>query len=779
MKNKGLTENEVRERILEGKVNKEKSLNKSVRSIIINNACTLFNLVNLIFAILLLSVGSYKNMLFMGVVFSNLFIGIFQEIRAKRAVDKLSLLNAIHARVLRDDEWRSLSVDQVVIDDILMFKNGDQICADCAVLSGTVAVNEAFLTGESEPVTKSVGESLLKGSFVVLGECEAKATAVGESAYIATISKGAKKFVLAKSEIMDTLRTLIRIVAIAIFPIGIMLFIRQNSLVVHTNNAIVGIVAALIGMIPEGLMLLTSTVLAVSVIRLSKKSVLTRELNCIETLARVDTLCIDKTGTLTTGNLDVENTVLLDDSYEFSLESVLSAFVNASFDENPTIGAIRGRYGSCDTMKCIRFEPFSSSRKWSAATFDIGTFVFGAPDIIAKDETELLKRISDLSKKYRVLLLSYSPSAIEGSEFPKDLKPYALITLSDKIRESARPTIEYFMKQGVRIIVISGDSRATVQSVAEKVGVPDAHMSIDVSSLSDDELSSAANSFIIFARVRPEQKALILKSLKKSGRTVAMVGDGVNDVLALREADCSVGMASGSDAVKSIAQFCLIKSDFSAMPSVVSEGRRAINNIERSASLFLVKTIYSALIAVVFTLFPLQYPFIPIQLSLISTLTIGIPSFILALEPNTERVRGHFFRNVLKNALPSGITIFFAILCAVVISGAFKLNVAEIKSIAFFVTAFSSFMTLISISVPKFFSIFQFKKGSSEIFKSYLWRLTMLYLLISAFLINVFAFPGFFALAEINEIGCLVMLGIFAASTVLFAFLKAIVRKFM
>ncbi len=693
------------QRMIEGQNNVDCTVStRSVGRIVRDNVCTLFNLINVILAAAVLAVGSYKNCLFMGVVLCNLGIGIFQELRAKYAVDKLSLLSSVKAHVIRGGMPMEIPVDQVVLDDVLALKSGGQVVTDCVLLRGECEVNEAFVTGESEPVLKHEGDLLLAGSFVVSGECRARAEHVGDENYISTISKGAKQFKKVRSEIMETLKKIIRIVSIIIIPVGGLLFWGQMRLSDNTvSDAVVQTVAALIGMIPEGLMLLTSTVLTVSVVRLSQHKVLVQELYCIEALARVDTLCLDKTGTLTEGTMEVAGVIPWENGSVKEAEEALKALCRALPDRNATFDAIARKYGGKSDWKLTQAVPFSSRTKWSGASFEEkGTFVIGAGEFLFPEMPAGLKSELDrYAREGRVLLLAWSDSGFRERELPYGLKPMAIVLIQDVIRPEAAETLRYFMEQGVDVKVISGDNPLTVSQIAQRTGVKNWDQWVDLSGCkTDEEVKTAASRYTVFGRVLPDQKKLLIQALKEEGHTVAMTGDGINDVLALKEADCSIAMASGSDAARNVSQLVLLDSNFDSMPRVVGEGRRSINNIQRSASLFLTKTLYATMLAVLFLFIQMPYPFMPIQLTLISAVTIGIPAFILALEPNRARIEGNFLKNILMKAVPGGVTIVMNILLAVFLGWKLGLSTEMISTISVLVTGFTGLMLILQLCMP-------------------------------------------------------------------------------
>ena len=651
----GLAKEEVEERIKENKVNYDTSLpTKSIKTIVRENIFTLFNLINILLGVAVFCVGSYKNLLFLIVIFCNTAISIIQEINSKRAVDKLSILAQAKVNCIRDGEKQEIGINSIVLDDLLMLETGNQIVADSIILEGEVEVNESFITGESDVIYKRKGDTLLSGSFVVSGKCKAEVIHIGDENYTSKISSGAKYVKKVNSEIMKSLNGIIKIVSIAIVPIGILLFFNQLGLTENSfKNAVVNTVAAIIGMIPEGLVLLTSTVLAVSVIRLSKRKVLVQELYCIETLARVDTLCLDKTGTITEGTMEVNDIIEITKSKE-ELEEILSEISSASDDNNSTIEAIRAKYKNKQKWKVINKIPFSSQKKWSGVCFkDKGSYIIGAPEFVLREKyDEYKERIEKYSNDYRVIIVANSEGDFIEKELPDKLEVLGFVLISDVIRKEASKTLKYFKEQGVNIKIISGDNPITVSKIAKRAGVENSEKYINMQEIkTKEQLEKAAKEYTIFGRVTPVQKKELVQALKKEGHTVAMTGDGVNDVLALKEADCSIAMASGSDATRNVAELVLLDSNFASMPEIVLEGRRTINNIERSATLFLVKTIYASILAIIFLFVNMPYPFMPIQLTLISTVTIGIPSFVLALEPNKERIKGKFLRNVISRAL--------------------------------------------------------------------------------------------------------------------------------
>ncbi|MGN0687169.1 MAG: HAD-IC family P-type ATPase [Oscillospiraceae bacterium] len=700
----GLSAEEVKQRVKRGCSNGSFDVKtKSVGQIIRDNIFTLFNLINAVLALLVALTGSYRNMLFMGVVIANAAIGLFQELRSKRVIDKLSLISAPKAVVVRGGREESCAVADIVIDDIMLLSSGSQICADCVVISGECEADESLITGESDPVYKKPGSELISGSFVVSGSVRAQVIRVGAQSYANKITVGAKRIKKQSSEMMRSINRIIRTVSVCIVPFSLVLFFKAIFITNQEFDAgIISTVAAIIGMIPEGLVLLTSVALAVSSVRLAMRQTLCQDLYCVEHLAGVDVLCLDKTGTITEGSMEVTELLPIDES--FGCEAALDALSAVMTDVNPTFAAIRNRYHGKSEMKASCVIPFSSARKWSAAAFDgFGTLILGAPSFVLSDT--VYREVKPLAERYlaegmRVLLLAYSKGTVENNVLPSEVQPKALVVLTDKIRASAPDTLEYFRKQGVSIKVISGDDPITVSGVAKRAGLSDAEHFVDASALGDDELCAAAEKYTVFGRVTPQRKLELVRALKQGGHKVAMTGDGVNDVLALKEADCSVAMQSGSGAARSVSQLVLLDSDFASMPAVVEEGRRVINNIRRSAALFLVKTIFSFLLAVVFLAVPHSYPFRPIQMTLISALTIGIPSFLLALEPNHSIVRGSFISNVLSRAFPGGASVTVGIILLLIAQSLFSIPQDEASVIAVFLTAAVCFCVVISVCVP-------------------------------------------------------------------------------
>ncbi len=694
---KGLSEEEVLKLKERGLVNYKSDVKtKSIGQIITGNFFTLFNFLNFGLALAIFLVGSYKNLLFLGVVFCNTLISTIQEIRSKRIIDKLSLLNESKATVIRDGIEKQIGIYDIVLGDIIKLRAGNQIVADSKIISGEILVNESLITGESESVTKNKGMDILSGSFVVSGNALAEVVHVGSDNYTAKISAEAKYIKKINSEILNFINRIIKYISIAIVPIGVLLFVGQMDSGAF-GDTVVHVVAALIGMIPEGLVLLTSTVLAISVIRLAKYNVLVQELYCIETLARVDTICLDKTGTITKGEMEVSKIVPINGCSMNEIVDALSMMSYHMDNDNQTMEAISKKYARRNDHKVIEIVPFSSQAKWSGISFEDVSYVLGAPEIILKDTSKIDRELSRYVNSNRVVLLGKVYHKL-NKMLPSDLVPMGLVIINDKIRLEARATLEYFKEQGVDIKLISGDNPKTVAGVAEKVGLLNVKY-IDMSQC-DRPVIEIADKYNVFGRVKPSQKKEIIEALKALGHTVAMTGDGVNDVLALKEADCSVAMNSGSDAARNVSQLVLLDSNFASMPKVVAEGRRSINNIQRSSSLFLCKTTYATLLAILFVFLPISYPFEPIQLTLTSVATIGIPSFILALEPNNERLNGKFIMNVLKRAVPTALTIVTNVLIIVLLPNIIRLTEDEVSTLCVILTGLTGFMLLYRICLP-------------------------------------------------------------------------------
>lgn len=703
----GLTSEQVNERLEQGYYNIQLDSHfKSIKEIIISNTFTFFNLLNLALASLVIFVKSYKNVLFMGLVIINTSVGIIQEIRAKKTIDKLSLVSASSVKVIRNTKEKEIGINEIVLDDVILFNAGNEIPVDCIVLEGEVEVNESLLTGEPDGIIKAKGDILLSGSFIMTGNCYARANKVGADSYAAKIKADVKKRKKIDSELMNSLNKIIKTVAIVILPIGISLFLKQRFLLnIPLQAAVISTAAALIGMVPEGLYLLTTIALAVSVIRLGKRNILVQELYCIEALARVDVLCLDKTGTITQGIMEVKEVEILDNKTSLEDINIIgNNLVNALKDKNSTFNALKKYFKEDANWSFANKVPFSSARKWSGVTFnEHGSYVIGAPDFVLNENYCAIKSNVEIhsSRGDRVLLLAKVDGDLGQDKINGNIQNIALIIIKDIIRKNAKETFDFFYKQGVDIKVISGDSPVTVSEIAKQAGLNNANKYIDISTIKDEkEFENVILENTIFGRVKPEQKRTIIKVLQSKGHTVAMTGDGVNDVLALKDCDCSIAMASGSDAARRTSQLVLTDSNFKSIPYVVLEGRRVINNIERSASLFLTKTIYSFLLSIIFIFLPFNYPFVPIQLTLLNAFTIGIPSLLFTFEGNFNIVKKGFLRNVTKRASIGAITIVFNILAVLIICNKVSIPLEQVTSIIAIITGIVGLMILISVSEP-------------------------------------------------------------------------------
>lgn len=712
----GLTSEEVRKRIDNGQTNHtDISTQKTVGQIVKSNLLTYFNLIFLILTVLLCIVGSFRNLTFLPVIIGNTVIGIFQELRAKKTLDKMSMLNVPHSIVVRDGEQQKIQSEELVKDDIIILSAGNQICADATVLSGSISVNEALLTGESDEIKKKSGDGLMSGSFVVSGQCYAKLDKVGNESYISQLTAQAKAMGDGEqSEMIRYINKLVKWVGIIIIPVGIILFCQAYIMNGETfKKSVVSMVAAVLGMIPEGLYLLTTVALALSTIRLAKKQVLLHDMKSIETLARVDVLCVDKTGTITEPGMQVTELVISGRCGDAEMDKRAFAHLLADYsavieDNNATMEAIRAYVAKNEIEKgsrtLLKTQPFTSANKYSKVSFVEGDYMLGAPEFIMKDRYEEISgEIEEYqSKGYRVLLMAESGEDSIGSVRPLGgISPIGYIVLSNPIRENAESTFTYFKEQGVAIKVISGDNPATVSEVAKRAGIDGAENYVDASTLaSEKDITEAVDKYTVFGRVTPKQKQLIVRALQKQKHTVAMTGDGVNDILAMKDADCSIAMASGSEAAAQAAQTVLLDSDFGRMPYVVFEGRQVVNNIQRSASLFLVKNIFSLLMAIFSAIFAITYPLEPSQISLISMFTIGLPGFLLALEPNRDRIEGNFMVNVMLKALPAGLTDVLSVGALVICGQVFNLPSEDIATAGTMLLAVVGFMIIIKISHP-------------------------------------------------------------------------------
>lgn len=703
----GLTSQEAESRLEQGLGNEQvDSSTRSIKEIVKENIFTYYNLIFTVLAVLLIIVGQFKDLTFMLIVFANTAIGIAQEVRSKQTLDKLKLLKMPKVHVIRDGCEVQLPVEQLVLGDCIILSAGSQIPADAEVVEGSIQVNEALITGESDEITKTVDSQLLSGSFVVSGQCVARLTAVGRESYIskltieATKDKGGEQ-----SEMIKSLDWLVKIIGIIIIPVGITLFVQQCFILKGGfTGSITSMVAAVLGMIPEGLYMTASVAMVVSAMRLAKKDVLVQNMRCIETLARVDVLCVDKTGTITENEMKVCGMQPADEAYGGQLlESLIGDLVGAQSSDNITMAAMKEYFRKRTGREPYAVCPFSSKYKYCGAVFDSGNYVLGAPEFVLREAfVRYEEHITELSEQgYRVLAFARTEDEPNGQSLRGGVQLMALIYLTNPIRKSAPETFRYFADNGVDIKVISGDNPVTVSNVAMEAGIKDAERYVDARQLVNQQaVAEAVERYTVFGRVTPEQKRMFVKALKKQGKTVGMTGDGVNDILALRDADCSIAMASGSEAASNAAQLVLMDSDFSKMPSVVEEGRRVVNNIEKAASLFLSKNIFSLLLALFSMISVLSYPLKPSQITLISMFTIGAPSFVLSLEPNKNLIKGSFFGNVFKMAAPAGITTFISVSSLVVFGQVFEINAACISTSCTMLVGLVGFMILTKVATP-------------------------------------------------------------------------------
>ena len=703
---KGLTGEQVQERIKNGCTNAPvKPPMKSCGDIIRDNIFTYFNMIFVVIAVLLCIVQSYKSLTFLPVIICNTIVGIVQEIRSKKILDKMNMLNAPHATVIRDGIRTQIPAEELVLDDIVVFAAGNQICADAYVEEGEVKVNESLLTGESDEILKHKGDKLMSGSFIVSGECYAKLDAVGADSYISGLIVEAKSMGnKEQSEMIRSLNKFLKFVGIIIIPVGLILFFQSyyvgdNSL----KDSVVSTMAALIGMIPEGLYLLATVALALSAMRLASRHILLHDMKSIETLARVNVLCVDKTGTITENKMAVQGVVPADGVDTGDVKRLIGDFAAAMSSDNITMEAIKEYFTNGSGRKAVSVSPFSSVCKYSGVVFEDGAYVLGAPEyVLGGMFDECRDTVTKMAEKgLRTLAFVKYDGVLDGKPLDKEVSLMAFINLANPIRKDAPDTFRYFAKQGVDIKVISGDNPVTVSRVAIEAGIKDAEKYVDATTLTDeDNMRKALTECTVFGRVTPAQKRTFVRILKELGNTVAMTGDGVNDILALNDADCSVAMASGSEAAAQSAQVVLLDSDFSGMPQVVLEGRRTVNNIERSASLFLVKNIFSLLLAFLSVAFAVQYPLHPTQVTLLSAFTIGIPGFFLALEPNHNIIKGKFIKNVLMRALPAGITDMLAVVGIVIAGRILALAEEEVSTAATLVLIVVGLMVVAGASIP-------------------------------------------------------------------------------
>ena len=756
----GLTDEQVNERIAEGKVNADENPNtRTYKQIVKENTLTFFNFLNLVLLVLVLLVGSYKNAFFVCIIVINTLIGIAQEIRAKKTIDKLAILTARKSVVIREGQKWTVPTEELVLDDVVCLKTGDQVPADAKVLEGSVEVNESLLTGESDNLPKNVGDELFSGSFVTSGEACCQIIHVGQDNYAAQITSEAKEFKRHNSELKNSLNAILKVISIIIVPLGALLFYKQYYIVGDTfRDSVVSMVAGVLGMIPEGLVLLTSVALTLGALVLANKKTLVQELYCIETLARVDTLCLDKTGTITEGTMcvervepyrtgentdveidagqdemadiqdnetgaadlqaaekiselsdtDVAETVVettdADPAFMNEISDIMCSMMYVLKDQNATIDALRKRFPAKQGMTLEHVIPFSSDRKYSGAVFEEkGTFLMGAAQFLfPEDNQELTERCQQYAEEgLRVLVLAHSPEMAEGTELPEGLEPLALMLLTDVIRPEAPDTLAFFDSQEVDLKVISGDDPVTVSAIAKRAGLKNADRYVDATTLTSEEMiQDAVAEYSVFGRVTPQQKKAMVQALQSQGHTVAMTGDGVNDVLALKEADCSIAMAQGSDAAKNIANVVLLDSNFASMPHIVNQGRRVVNNIRTAASMFLIKTMFSVMLSLLTIFFGNTYPFEPIQMSLISACAVGIPTFLLAQENNYEKIDHTFLRHVFINAFPAAITITSCVFAVMLVCQNVYHSMAMLNTACVLVTGWNYMAALKTVYAP-------------------------------------------------------------------------------
>ena len=704
----GLSSIQINERIQNNLVNyNDQPPTKTIKQIIMSNFFTYFNFINLILGAAIIGAGIYggeiwesiKNCTFMGVIICNSVISIIQEVISKKTIDRLSVLAEAKVLSIRNGKEVKLGIEEIVLDDVLHFKMGNQVVTDSVILDGNVEVNESFLTGEVDPIPKKQGDTILSGSFIVSGSCYARVDHIGKDNYISKISAEAKYEKKVNSVIMNSFEKILKVLSVVIVPVGIFLLINQLKVTDYNiTSSIFNTVGALIGMIPEGLLLLTSSVMAVSVVRLSKYHVLVQQLYCIETLARVDVICLDKTGTITEGAMELVDVVCEDGISNQALDEILSNFSYAFDNVNATMEALQARYSSSGIWTVTEKLEFSSSRKFSAVAFDgRGSYYIGAPEFVLKSDFSKYQSRVEQYSDYRVLVVCYSNEQLMSQ--PVNLKVLGFLLIQDKIRKEAPDTLRYFKEQGVQVKIISGDNFKTVCSIAKRAGLTDIK-GMDATLLTEKNVDEMLERYDVFGRVTPSQKKMIIESLQRQGHTVAMTGDGVNDVLALKKADCSIAMASGSDAAKNVSQLVLLDSNFASMPKVVAEGRRTINNVERSASLLLIKTIFTCILVVICIFMESEYFYLPIHLSLITTCTISIPSFVLALEPNHNLVTGNFMLKVVGKSLPAALTVVFNVVMIVLFREQFSIDENLTSTLIVIMTGTTGFIFLARMCRP-------------------------------------------------------------------------------
>ncbi|MGM0171761.1 cation transporter E1-E2 family ATPase [Enterococcus sp. AZ140] len=769
-KNEGLTDTQVQERIRVGAVNQATSPTfKTNKQIVMENVFTYFNLIFLVLAILLCVVNSYKNLTFLPVILANTGIAIYQEIHSKKILDQLSMLHAATVKVLRNGQEQKITIEELVLDDLVILKTGDQIPADGKIIDGNLQVNEALLTGEADEINKEIGDELMSGSFIVAGKAKVQLTRVGNESYIAKLTMQAKEMGTGEqSEMIASLDRIIKWVGIIIIPIGLTLFSQSYFYNGNTlRESIVSMEAALIGMIPEGLYLLTTIALAMSATRLAKQQVLLHDMKSIETLARVDVLCVDKTGTITENAMDVQRVLIPENSLAKQtadqLDELLGDYAQAIEADNETMQAIKNYFTKHSDREATASLPFSSVRKYSSVTFTDKTYVLGAPEMVLREAfTSYASEFSAYTDQgYRVLVFGEYQGVLSREDLEEAVIPLGYLLIANPIRQEAKATFNYFKKQEVAIKVISGDNPATVAHVATQAGISNAEQYVDVSSLREEEFPEAMEKYTVFGRVKPEQKKEFVRLLKEK-HTVAMTGDGVNDILAMKEADCSIAMASGNEATMQAAQVVLLESDFSKMPEIVGEGRRVVNNIERSASLFLVKNIFSFLLSVFSVLFAFTYPLEPSQITLISLFTIGLPSFLLALEENENRIKGRFIENVLEKAIPGGLTDMMVVGALVVGGSILNLNKTDTSTASTMLLIVVGFLVLYKICQP----LNQF-------------RTRIMLFCASGIVFSVVFLHKLFSISAISPVSILMVVMLFFAAESIFRQLTFFVEKYL
>ncbi len=744
---RGLTDEQVAQRTAQGFTNVVENKNvKTYKQIFFGNIFTFFNLLSFVVSGALIAVGAFSNLLFMVIILANMSIGIVQEVKAKKTIEKITLVSTPTATVMRNGAFSDISISDVVLDDIIAFSLGKQICADSIVLEGEVEVNESLLTGESNAVKKKKGDTLLSGSFVVSGKCVARVEKVGNYNYSAQLAAKAKQYTKPKSELLYSLRLIIKVIGIIILPLAILMYYNNLDQTGILSEAVKKTAGSVIGMIPAGMFLLTSMALAVGVVKLAKKRTLVQDLYSIEMLARADVLCLDKTGTITDGTMKVHTVVQLDNTINNSIVEIMGSMLTALDDNNQTSRALATYFGYSKELVAKSILPFSSTRKYSGVTFkNNDTYAFGAPEFVFKSKDngidKLVKQYA--TKGFRVLLLVKMDGDITSEKSPVKRTPVAVIVIEDHIREDAAETIKWFKENGVQIKIISGDNPLTVSEVSKRVGVDRAEMYISLEGLNEQQVMEAAEKYTVFGRVSPEQKLILVKTLKNKGHKVAMTGDGVNDILALKEADCSIAMASGSEAARHVSNLVLLDSNFSSMPSVVAEGRRVVNNVQKSSSLFLMKTLFTIIISILCLAINIEYPFTTLHILLLEVTVIGIPSFFLALQPNSEQIKGRFLANLLSKSLPAALIMVLNVVAIYVFDKVWGTGGA-FETMASLSITFAGLLVLFRLSKPL------------DIFRGVLWS-AMLIMCVAMLTFIPFGFYDYVNLSVQNVLLILVL----------------------